>query len=483
MIKGKNKIDVSVIIPVYNVEDYLSVCVDSVMRQKGLSLEIILINDGSTDSSGLIADQYANRYSWIRTIHKKNGGASSARNAGLDLAQGEYIAFIDSDDWVKEDSLTELYSEAIKHQADMISGNILTYHLDGRIDNLYNRVPKEICNRPFSGKEGFILLNKSKAYLPMVFNYLFKRSFLENIGARFEEGIMHEDELWTPVALCQAETIANVDLDFYYYRQREGSVMGSSNRNKRLDSLFRVTDRLIEFAGRFDFSGEDGEMKSWLYVIIYRLYSWAFLFLSQSKDSSNIVPAHHLDCFWRDCREMTPEPQKICNNYFKKAEENLKKYTDWRRSEWVASVASQIKTGKKLMLIYNTPQGEVISLEFDDVPADWIITTDRRYIFQADVVVFHLPDMQQNMESDLHKLKEQIWVAWCLKSEKNHPFIKSPEVRVMFDLWMSSKQVKNKDHPFVRLCREIDHKFFLQPPRKLSDIPLLDKLRQHAVTE
>ena len=100
MSKPDNKIEVSVIIPVYNVEKYLVACIDSLMCQGDLSMEFILVDDGSTDLSGKIADEYAKKEDRIKVIHQENGGASAARNAGLDVAQGEYIAFLDSEDWI-----------------------------------------------------------------------------------------------------------------------------------------------------------------------------------------------------------------------------------------------------------------------------------------------------------------------------------------------------------------------------------------------
>ena len=226
--------------------------------------------------------------------------------------------------------------------------------------------------------------------------------------------------------------------------------MSSTNRNKRLESMFRVADRLIDFSNLFDFTGEDSEFKNWLYVIIFRLYSWAFILLSRCRDSSVIVPTHHLDCFWRDCWEMQPEPQMICRNFYNKAEAALKKHTDWRMSQWVASVASRIGTGKKLMLIFNFRNEEDLFLKFEEVPAGWIITTDRRYFYQADTVVFHLPEMQKEIEHDLHKYDNQVWIALYLETDKNHPFVMSPEVEKMFDLKLSYGQYDNLSKCFKK---------------------------------
>ena len=449
------KIDMSVIIPVYNVEEYLSECVDSLMHQGDLDLEIILINDGSTDNSGVIADQYAERDNRINVIHQDNGGASAARNAGLERAKGEYIAFLDSDDWIKKDSLCELYHEAIKYQADVVMGNLMYYRQGKIIDNNnYNLAPKEIRYIPFSGKEGFIRLAKVWAYAPMACNYIYRKNYLVNIQARFEEGIMAEDELWSPVVLCQAEKMVIVDVNFYCYRQREGSVMQSAGIRKRLDALFRVTDRLFAFADRFTFLGDNGELKNWLYVIIFLQYSSLFKFLSKIKDTLYIVPEHHLNRFWRDCWEMMPEPREICSGFFYKAEAELKKYINWRTSDWVASIATQIKTEKKMMLIYNTIYGKNLSLKVEDVPADWVITTDRRYFLSADAVVFHLPSLQQELEEDLEKPEGQIWISWYLESEKDHPLFNEPEIKDTFEMWICCLHDADEEHPLLRVCRE-----------------------------
>jgi glycosyltransferase involved in cell wall biosynthesis len=449
-----DNIDISVIIPVYNAEKYLPACVGSLMHQGDLCIEIILVNDGSTDQSGAIADEYAEKDKRIRVIHRENGGASAARNTGLDAATGEYIVFLDSDDWIKKDSLPALYHEAIKHQADVVMGNMWFCHQDGNPDRPFKQISGELANITLSGKEGFTRLVKTRFYLPMPCKYICHRKYLQKIHARFEEGIMLEDELWSPVILYHAPQIVISDIEVYYYRQHEESVMHTTNLFRQLDSLFRVTDRLIEFADRFDFSEENKELKSWWYVNIFRLYYTCFTMLSRVKDSSYILPKHHLDCFWRDCRQMVPDSLQRCRAYYRDAETGLKKYTDWRISDWVASIDCQIKAGKKLMLIYNTVNNEDLSLKIEDVPADWAITTDRKYFNQAYVVVFHLPGLQKEMENDLDKQEGQIWVSWHLESEGNHPLFNDPEIKDIFDLWINCSQYEDQEeHPLLRLCR------------------------------
>lgn len=451
-----NKIDISVIIPIYNVENYVSVCIDSLMRQGDLRIEIILVDDGSTDRSGVIADEYAEKDSRIRVIHQENGGASAARNTGLGVAQGKYIAFIDSDDWIKEDSLSELYHEAIEQHADVVMGNVWLCHQDGTMDEPFKQISCELRNNRLSGKEGFIWLVKARFYLPIPVKYICNRQYLQKIDACFEEGIMHEDELWTPVILREAEKMVISDVEFYYYRKNEESVMHRTSLFRRLESLFRVTDRLIQYGDQFDFSDENGELKSWWYVNIFRLYSAAFTLLPKVKNSSYLVPEHHLDRFWRDCCLMIPDSLQRCRDYYLNAEAGLKKYTDWRISDWVASVDYQRQAGKKLMLVYNTIYGEDLILRIEDVPANWVITTDRRYMQQADLVVFHLTSLEQELEDDLDKPEGQIWVSWYLETEKDDLLINDPEIRSTFDLWINYRQdEEDKEHPLVRLCRNV----------------------------
>lgn len=119
----------SVIIPVYNVEEYLAKCVDSILNQTYRNLEVILVNDGSKDGSGSICDDFVQKDSRVRVIHKENGGLSSARNAGMDAAKGEYISFIDSDDWIETDSYEHLLGLMEKYQVKLVCGG--NWDVDG----------------------------------------------------------------------------------------------------------------------------------------------------------------------------------------------------------------------------------------------------------------------------------------------------------------------------------------------------------------
>lgn len=425
-------IDLSVIVPIYNTETYLPVCLDSLLGIDGPCVEIGLVNDGSTDGSGMIADAYAQKDSRIRVIHRANGGASAARNTGLEVARGEYILFVDSDDWVLSDALVSLFHAGVESRADVVMGEIRFCDQEGNPGALFNPV-KGMLPEVLPGREGFVGLMRDGSYLPTPVRFVCRRDFLRTIGVRFEEGIMHEDELWTPIVLCQAERLAITCTEFYRYRQDESSVMHMTKRSRRLLSLFRVTDGLARFADRWSFDGKERALKSWWYVNLFRLYHWAFAYLAEAQDSSIEVPAHHLDRFWRDCGQMIPESIQRCRDYYRKAEAGLRKYTDWRISDWVASVDCQIRRGKKVMLLFNTINGEEPRLDIKKVPADWVVTTDRRYLRQADKVVFHLPSLHEELEEDLDKPEGQVWVNWYLENEQEDVSLNDPEVMELFD--------------------------------------------------
>ncbi len=211
-------IDLSVIVPIYNTEAYLPVCLDSLLGIDGPCVEIVLVDDGSTDGSGKIADAYALEDSRIRVIHQANGGASVARNTGLEVARGEYILFVDSDDWVLGDALASLFRTGVESQADVVMGEIRFCDQEGNPGALFNPV-KGMRPKVLLGREGFVGLMRDGSYLPTPVRFVCRRDFLRMIGVRFEEGIMHEDELWTPIVLCQAERLAITCTEFYRYRQ------------------------------------------------------------------------------------------------------------------------------------------------------------------------------------------------------------------------------------------------------------------------
>ena len=441
--------NISVIIPVYNTGQYVTQCIES-LKNHHLNMEIIIVDDGSTDDSGLIADEFAQKDSRIIVIHQENKGLSAARNRGMDAATGEYIFFLDSDDWIKEHSLDFLYAEASKRRVDVITGNALFCYPDGQADNPFGRIAKHIIGVPLTGKQCFIELMKTSAYAPMAYNYICKRDFLQHHHFRFED-VMHEDELWTPILIGSAQSALVTDFDFYYYRQeRENSIMNSTDPKKRLNALFYVTDRLVNYAAGFSFEQEEKDFRSWLYVVIFRLYFNAFELLLKSRDSAVRIPQHHLYS-WENIRHHLAELPKVkIAYYFNRSAAAIREYEKWLHSEWVTVMQQPDMGDRKIILIFNKMWGEELSIPLSEIPADFVITTDRRYFERATAVVFHLPDLLSYRNGDLYKHDGQVWVAWYLESEANYPWIRNPEITEFFDIRMSYRQDAGVVYPYYR---------------------------------
>jgi len=237
--------EISIIVPVYKVEEYISACVNSILNQTFKDFELILIDDGSPDNCGKICDDFVRKDVRVRVIHQENQGLSGARNAGMDNATGKYITFVDSDDIVSENFLLELYTAIVVEQADMAvcmscdlseseilnysafenKGKAKCYFLDRRtsIIGLYDgTVPSSIGST-------------CKLYV---------REKIDKI--RFPVGRLHEDQAFTPVAFYCAERIVYIDSNIYFYRIREESITHKSFKEKRYDDLWAI-DKCIGF--------------------------------------------------------------------------------------------------------------------------------------------------------------------------------------------------------------------------------------------
>jgi glycosyltransferase involved in cell wall biosynthesis len=237
---------VSVIIPIYNVELYLRDCLDSVIGQSYGNLEIILVNDGSLDRSAEICTEYAKKDVRVKIINKLNGGLSSARNIGLDSAQGDYISFVDSDDVINENFIQILISLLLNSEASIsiCDYSLFSTHLSQSASNY------DGCFQLFTGQ--FMLENLySKNWVPknvIAWNKLYKKSVWE--GLRYPEGVIHEDEYVIHHIFGQVDQVAYTCAPLYYYRQREASITKeiSSKRINDIVQLFNL--RAVYFKDR-----------------------------------------------------------------------------------------------------------------------------------------------------------------------------------------------------------------------------------------
>ncbi len=221
---------VSVIVAVYNIEEYLPRCVDSILAQTYRNLEIILVDDGSKDQSGSICDSYAEKDRRIKVIHKKNGGLSDARNAGMDAASGEYIGFVDGDDWIEPDMYRAMYfaCEKEKAQAAVCRYKQITKSgiIDGSAGNSVSLSRDEALEIYVCGDERYLIYNS-------VWSKLFARDLVE--GMRFPVGKNSEDIMFTTRAFCRMERLVYLDEAYYnYVLDREGSIMNEKAGERRL---------------------------------------------------------------------------------------------------------------------------------------------------------------------------------------------------------------------------------------------------------
>lgn len=218
----------SVIIPVYNVEKYLEKCVKSVINQTFQDMEIIVVNDGSTDSSLDICKKMASVDSRIILIDKKNGGLSDARNVGLDIAKGQYIAFLDSDDYLCESAYETMLGSAIKDDLDIVVGYPIITYEDGKCEHTAKR--RKVEESIVSGEEYLVsCVNEASMLWPVQFS-VYKHDLIKDL--KFKKGVLHEDMLWTPQAFLKAKRVKCLDYEFYYYLMRSQSITHTANKYK-----------------------------------------------------------------------------------------------------------------------------------------------------------------------------------------------------------------------------------------------------------
>ena len=223
---------VSVIVPIYNVEKYLEKCINSLLSQTLDDIQIILVNDGSKDNSGNIAKEYEkNNKNRIIYVEKENGGLSDARNYGLKYATGDFIAFLDSDDYIEKNAYEKMYNMAIEENADYVECDFI-WEFPNKI-----RVDKQY---PYKNKKEMLSFVRVVAW-----NKLIKRQLIIDNNLEFPKGLRYEDVEFTYKLIPFINKFAYVDKPFIHYVQREGSI--ANVQNERTAEIFTVLDNVIEF--------------------------------------------------------------------------------------------------------------------------------------------------------------------------------------------------------------------------------------------
>ena len=241
---------ISVIVPAYNVEKWLVKCVESILSQTYQNIEVILVDDGSTDQTPILCDELAKRDGRIRVVHKKNGGLSSARNAGIEIAAGEYLGFVDSDDYISPLMYEKMYGQMIENEAELaICSMEFVYECkedEGKMGEC------SMTDEVLEMEEAYKKINpyvEGYCYYVTAPNKLYHKSIFENF--RFIEGRLHEDEfaIHHIISLCNKVVITSEK--FYYYLQRKGSITHSRNIDNSIDTIDAFFDRfrLLEEKG------------------------------------------------------------------------------------------------------------------------------------------------------------------------------------------------------------------------------------------
>ena len=229
---------ISVIVPVYKVEPYLDRCVQSIVDQTYTNLEIILVDDGSPDRCPQMCDAWAKKDSRIRVIHKENGGLSDARNAGMAVATGEYIAFVDSDDWLACAFIEKLHTAISENNCDAAGCKLKVTYGEKNEDNPGDGKILRIVDRVAAVSD--LIDDRIRQ---VVWNKLYKRDLIQDIP--FAKGKCHEDDFWSYQVLGRITKYAEIDYAGYFYFQRPESIMGESYSLKRLDVLEAREERQI----------------------------------------------------------------------------------------------------------------------------------------------------------------------------------------------------------------------------------------------
>ena len=222
---------ISVIVPVYKVEPYLDCCVQSIVEQTWPTLEIILVDDGSPDNCPVMCNAWAEKDARIRVIHKANGGLSDARNAGLEIASGDYISFIDSDDWISPGMLEQLYDAMQRDDSDIAACSVEMFWDDGTPSQMLTAPTNRILGREQAERA---LMNQRLLKNPVWYK-LYRRGCVQ--GICFETGKLHEDVFWSYLVFSNARRVSIIDYVGYHYRQRSDSIMGAAYSLKRLDAI------------------------------------------------------------------------------------------------------------------------------------------------------------------------------------------------------------------------------------------------------
>ncbi len=279
---------VSIVIPVYNVENYLDKCMSSVLGQKYKKLDIILVDDGSTDDSGRIIDEYAKKYKCVKAIHKRNGGLSSARNAGIKHASGDWLAFVDSDDYIKNDFISKMVDIAKKQDADVVTCSFEPFSNDGSMLKKSPTWPSETMSGRDAVKD--MLKNKRPAYVCLC---MFKKTLFLKNDILFPDGHEYEDMATKIKLLYHADRVSFTNDKLYFYLIRKESITGKSFSESRYRDFVKAINDIDDFLSNV----QDSREFEYLGYFKFSCYVTLLNYLAKEKNRSK-----ENRLFWRKIR-------------------------------------------------------------------------------------------------------------------------------------------------------------------------------------
>lgn len=260
--------EVSIIVPVYQVEKYIRQCIDSILAQTFTDFELILVDDGSKDRSGQICDEYAGMDKRVKVIHQKNSGAAAARNSGMDQAIGDYFLFVDSDDYVVPTMVECLYEKVVKEKADIAVCNYLYFFENDREKDFSTNIKSEVL----PGTEIFYNRKNERNYgiWTVVWNKLYRK---ETVGkVRFRFGRYFEDEFWANDIYQMDIKVVTIPECLYYYRQHDESTMKQKSIQKNFDVIEALQERIDIYLQKPEYAHQ-----------AYKVLIFSLEYLSESK--------------------------------------------------------------------------------------------------------------------------------------------------------------------------------------------------------
>lgn len=308
-------INVSVIIPVYNVKDYLEQCINSVIGQTIDNIEVILVDDGSTDGSEVICDKFASQYENISVYHKENGGQGSARNIGIKEAKGKYIYFLDSDDYIVPDALMKLFVLAEKEDLEVIFFASTTFTEDKKLLDSVDRFKYEHSYdllQVMTGKQAFISMYENKEYhtsLPIRF---YQTAYIKRNGFEFVEHKIHEDEDFGVLSCVMAERVMIIKDKLFYRRLRRNSTMTSQKLRKTCEGYQYAFNSIRVY---IDKCGWDVKEKELLRKYIMN-FLYAVMAMSFKVDKEEYKKNKDALCSFLKCVKIFEEKYSLKTRFF-----------------------------------------------------------------------------------------------------------------------------------------------------------------------